>query len=300
MLLQHPNSSLQGEKHEERQVTLLFLIPVFLFLGVFIVFSIAYCFRISLFDWNGLSAMDDYIGFDNWVKLAGDGTFWSSLVNNLKLMFMLLVIELPISIAMAYFLDLYGKKANIFKVVWFLPILMSSTAVGTLFSFFFDNYFGPIAGFMKLFGMRMPSLLGDPDVAIYAVGFVIVWQYVPFYMVYFLAGISSIPEEIYEASIIDGAKRSQYFFKCALPMLAPTVRNAIVLQLVSSLKYFDLVYVLTGGGPSGSTELMATYMYRQSFLNSQMGYGSAVACGMFIVITILALTTVKLLNRNEE
>lgn len=291
--------TLRDARREKNVLIAMFLFPTFLLLSIFIFYSIFNNFQISFYDWDGLGGMDNFIGLQNWSRLLSDSTFWRAAVNNIQLVFISIFIELPIGLALAYFLDIYGKKVNFFKIGWFLPLLMSSTAIGTLFSFFLDNYFGPIAGFLNLFNIQMPTLLGSTTYALYAVGFAIVWQFTPFYMVYYLAGLSSIPEELYEASVIDGAKRSQYFFRIALPILSPTIRNAIVLQLIGSLKYFDLIYVMTGGGPSGATELMATYMYRQSFLNTRMGYGATVAGAMFIIITTLALITVKFLNRKE-
>jgi raffinose/stachyose/melibiose transport system permease protein len=119
-------------------------------------------------------------------------------------------------------------------------------------------------------------------------------------MVYFIASYTNIPTDVFEAARIDGADRGQYFWKIAFPLLIPSVKSAMILSMVGSLKYFDLIYVMTGGGPGTSTELMATYMYKQSFKTYNMGYGSTVASGMFILITVVSLCTMKLLNRNKE
>ena len=144
------------------------------------------------------------------------------------------------------------------------------------------------------------DLLGNPKYAIYAVIGVICWQYIPFYMVYFLAGYSGLSEEIYEASIIDGASRNQYFWSIALPTMKGVIQSAAILSMVGSLKYFDLVHVMTGGGPGNATELMATYMYKNAFVTFKMGYGSTVASGMFILITGISLITMRLLRGKEE
>lgn len=140
------------------------------------------------------------------------------------------------------------------------------------------------------------DLLGNQATALYAVIGVVCWQFIPFYMVYYIAGYSSISPDIYEASIIDGSTRGQYVRHIALPLLVPTIKSAIILSLIGSLKYFDLVYVMTGGGPSNSTELMATYMYKNSFDTFNMGYGSTIAAGMFILITLFASIIMRLLN----
>jgi len=143
-------------------------------------------------------------------------------------------------------------------------------------------------------------LLGNPKLALFAVILVICWQFIPFYMVYFLAGLSSLPVEVYEASIIDGASRARYFLAIALPMLRNTGINAVILSMVGSLKYFDLIYVMTEGGPSGSTELMATYMFKNAFNTMKMGYGSTIASAMFLIITLTSLMTLKIMRQGGE
>ncbi|MDI9498006.1 MAG: sugar ABC transporter permease [Bacillota bacterium] len=288
-------------KREKNTIRILFLLPIFVLFIVFIVYSIYFCFRASLYDWNGVGplAADKFSGLRNWKNLVNDGEFWSAAKNNIKMIFISILGQLPIGLLMALFIDHYGKRAKFFKIVWFLPYLMSSSTIGLLFSYLVNNYTGPIAGMLKtFFGIKMPSLLGNPQYAFSVVAAAVIWQYVSFYMIYYLAGLSTIPVDLYEAAVIDGATRIQYTFRCAIPMIAPTIRNAIVLQLIGSLKYFDLVYVMTEGAQK--TELMATYMYKMTFQSTRMGYGSAIAAVMFLIITALALITVKLLERRGE
>lgn len=152
-------------------------------------------------------------------------------------------------------------------------MLMSSVAVGFLFKHALDANFGIITSISHLLGQKSIDLLGNPKMALYAVIGVICWQFIPFYMVYFLAAYSGISRDVYEASIIDGASRNQYFWRIALPIMKPSVKSAAILSMVGSLKYFDLIYVMTGGGPGTATELMATYMYKNAFVTFKMGYG---------------------------
>jgi raffinose/stachyose/melibiose transport system permease protein len=215
-------------------------------------------------------------------------------------MFLSLIFQVPFAMALATFLDAREKKAAIFKVIWFLPYLLSSVAIGVLFKFALDANSGIIASVSRLPGGGAVDLLGNPKAALYTVVGVVCWQYIPFYMVLYLAAYGTIPVELFEAASIDGATRGQYFWKISLPMLRPTIISGMILSIIGSLKYFDLVYVMTGGGPGVATELMATYMYRNSFIRFNMGYGSAVASGMFILITLTALITITLLNRKTE
>lgn len=273
-----------------------FLFPVLFFLAVYLLYPIIATFINSLHQWNGISAEKTFLGLANWIKLIRDSNFWKAALNNVKIMILSLVIQMPIGILLATYLDAVGKKGNAFKAIWFLPMLMSSVAIGYLFRYALATNGGLITSISQLFGGGKVDLLGNQKTALYAVIGVICWQFIPFYMVYYMAGYSSISTDVYEASILDGATRGQYVRHVALPLLVPTIRSAVILSLIGSLKYFDLVYVMTGGGPSNATELMATYMYKQSFVTFNMGYGSTIAAGMFILITLFASIVMRLMN----
>lgn len=283
-----------------RNASIIFLLPALLFLIVYIAYPIFYSFKTSFYSWNGISAGKVFIALDNWRELLMDSTFRKSFSNNIIIMILSIIIQLPIGMALATFLDFKGKKANIFKIIWFIPMLMSSVAIGYLFKYALDANSGIISGVSKLFGGPAIDLLGSPKTALITISVAICWQFIPFYMVYFLAAYSSLPSDVYEAAIIDGATKGQYFWKVALPMMKPSIKSAIILSMVGSLKYFDLIYVMTGGGPGTSSELMATYMYKTAFSSQRMGYGSTIACGMFILITVISLVTMKILNRNGD
>lgn len=273
-----------------------FLIPVVVLIIIFMAYPIIQTFINSFTQWNGISAAKRFNGLYNWNKLIHDADFWRAFLNNVKIMILSLVIQMPIGILLATFLDAGGRKFNFFKVIWFLPLLMSSVAVGYLFHYALATNGGIISSISELLGGGKVDLLGNQKTALYAVIGVICWQFIPFYMVYYIAGYSSISEDIYEAAIVDGATRGQYVRKIALPLLVPTIKNAVVMSVTGSLKYFDLVYVMTNGGPGTSTELMATYMYKTSFSSFNMGYGSAIAAGMFILITLIATIIMRVMN----
>jgi ABC-type sugar transport system permease subunit len=296
-------------RREVNRVALLFMLPAFFFIAVFIAYPIADSMYLSLFKWDGFATVaPSYIGFSNWRKLLTDTVFWHAALNNLKIVGLSIAIQLPVGIGLGYLLDSTGRKLNILKVMWFIPYLLSSVAIGLLFRYAYDPYFGIVKYIAPLFGKTTIDLLGDPGRALYAVIAVICWQFTPFYMVYFLAGLSSMDTDIYEAALIDGATRGQFFFKIVLPILSPTIRNACILSLVGSLKYFDLIYVMTGGGPNlsingvttGATELMATYMYKNAFTTNEMGYGSAIAMGMFLIVTSVSAITMRMMSGKER
>lgn len=290
----------QKRQKDTNRVAAVFLAPVIILLVIFIFYPIVETFRVSAFEWNGISSDLKFIGLGNWEKLMKDDKFWTAFLNNIKVMVLSILIQIPLGIAMATFVEFAGKKATIFKIIWFIPMLMSSVAIGFLFTYALATNGGIISSISQLLGGNNIDLLGNPDTALYTVIGVVAWQFTPFYMVYCVAGYTNVSEDVYEASIIDGANKRQYFVHIALPLLKPTLKSAAVLSMVGSLKYFDLVYVMTGGGPGNSTELMATYMYKLSFAQFNMGYGSAVAGGMFILISVISLVTMKVLNGKKE
>lgn len=277
------------------------LAPTLIFLVIFIAYPIFDSFRLSTVTWNGITPDKKFVGFENWITLVKDRFFWDAFRNNIVVMFISLLTQGILAMALATFLDIAGKKGRIFKVLWFLPYLISSVAIGFLFKFALDANFGIFASLIKLFGGNASvDLLGVPERALFAVMGVVSWQYTPFYMILYLAAYGTIPVELFEASSIDGATRVQYFWRISLPLLRPTIVSGATVSIIGSLKYFDLVYVMTRGGPGSATELMATLMYKTSFAKQSFGYGAAVACGMFILITVVALTVVTALNRAEE
>ncbi len=297
-------NSLEANNRKSVAVTaVIFLLPVILFLAVYVLYPIIDTFVISTYKWNGISANRDFVGLKNWKRLLEDTKFWAAFWHNIVIMVVSVVIQIPLGLALATFLNFFTKKVRIsrvFKTVWFFPYLMSSVAIGFLFTYALATNGGIISTISGWFGGQNIDLLGNPKTALLTIILIVSWQFTPFYMVYCMAGYSGISDDIYEASVIDGATRGQYFWKVALPLLKPSLISAAILSMVGSLKYFDLIYVMTNGGPGSSTELMATYMYKFSFSQFNMGYGSTVAGGMFILITAVALLTMKGLNRGGE
>ena len=294
------NSLLAIRQRNTRRVAALFLAPVTILMVVYVFYPIVDTFITSGYQWNGISANKTFIGLQNWIKLVQDVKFWTAFKNNVIIMVLSIVIQIPLGLALATFLDFGGKKLTVFKVIWFIPLLMSSVAIGFLFTYALATNGGIVSTISSWFGGGNIDLLGNPKTALLTVIAVICWQFTPFYMVYFMAAFTNIPYDVFEAARIDGATRGQYFWRIALPLLVPSMKSAAILSMVGSLKYFDLIYVMTGGGPGTSTELMATYMYKESFSNFNMGYGSAIAGGMFILISLTALITMKLINGKKE
>ena len=279
-----------------------FLLPALLLIVIFMIYPVIDTFVTSTYKWNGISADKIFVGFDNWKTLFKDTNFWNSFIHNVIVMIFSILLQIPLGLLLATFLDAGGRKFNFFKIVWFLPYLMSSVAIAFLFNSILATNGGLFSSIATLFSGHKVNvdLLGKSPSALFAVIGVMAWQFTPFYMVYFIAGYGNIDTSLYEAAVIDGATRRQYLFKIAIPLLGPIFKTACTMSLIGSLKYFDMVWNMTQGGPAGGTELMATYMYKLSFQQFNMGYGSCVAAGMFILITLIALLFQKVFVVKED
>ena len=284
------------------QAATVFLLPALILIVVFIVYPVIDTFVISGFKWNGISSERIMTGLDNWNALIHDEMFWKSFRHNLIVMVFSILLQIPIGMLLATFLDAGGKKFNIFKIIWFLPYLMSSVAIAFLFVYALATNGGLVSSLATIIQGKKTNidLLGTAPNALYTIIGVMAWQFTPFYRVYFIAGYGNIDTTIYEAAIIDGATRGQYIRHIAIPLLGPIFKTACTMSLIGSLKYFDMIWNMTQGGPAGATELMATYMYKLSFQQFNMGYGSTVAAGMFILITAIALLFNRVFKVKED
>lgn len=278
------------------------LAPSMLLLAVFLLYPLFGSFRLSLLDWNGLGNGARYVGLSNWVYLSHDAVFWKALRNNLVLAVFSVLIQLPIALLLAVMLDKAARGSRVLKLLYFLPLLMSSVAIGVLFKNVYDPNFGPLDEGLRAMGLDTLAVdwLGDPRFALASTIAVICWQNIPFYMILFLAGLSSFPVELSEAALLDGASESTIFWRIKLPHLQGTIRTAMLLAVLGSLRYFDLVFVMTGGGPDHASEVMATYMYNKVFSAFQLGYGSTIASAMFLIVALVAAAAMRATQRYSQ
>jgi raffinose/stachyose/melibiose transport system permease protein len=297
----HQRTLAQQTQRSQAWVAAAFLLPAILLLGVFLLYPLLANFRLSFVEWNGLGNTAKYVGLQNWNQLFKDAVFLRTVLNNLTLAALSILIQIPIALVLAFMLDKAGRRSSLLKILYFLPLLMSSVAIGTIFRNLYDPNFGPInAAFtaLHLNGLAQ-DWLGNPALALAAVILVVCWQNIPFYMLLFLAGLSSMPAELREAATLDGASEGVIFRRITIPFLQGTLRTALVLSLIGSLRYFDLIYVMTGGGPSGSSEVMATYMYRTVFSGFNIGYGAAISSAMFVIVIVASALTLRSTRRFE-
>jgi raffinose/stachyose/melibiose transport system permease protein len=286
-------------KKIDKMVTItLFLIPALIIYAVYIIYPIVGTFNYSLYNWKG-GADKTLIGFDNYSKLFADSIFWYALFNNIKVILASVFLQIPLGLIMALMLFAPIKGKRFFQTIYFMPFLMSTVAIGLLWVFIFDPLNGAVNKLIGLFGFEYVAWLSNEKTAMLAVLIVTVWQYAPFYMILFKAAIVGIPEDLYEAASIDGANALHRFLHITFPLLLPTIVTSSTLAIVGSLKSFDIFYIMTGGGPNNTTELLGTYMYKQAFVHFNMGYGSAVAFMMF-VLAFLAAGIIQGIEANRK
>lgn len=296
---------IENQKKKQRnefRTIVLFLLPAALVYAIFIIYPILSTLQYSLYDWNGIQKDKLFIGLQNYITLLKDNAFWLALKNNLYVILVSIFVQIPLGLVMALILSSRLRGLKVLNVLYFLPYLMSTVAVGLLWVFIFDPINGSVNKLLQLLGFESIHWLASSNTAIIAVLIVIVWQFAPFFMILFRASIVGIPEELYEASGIDGANSFEQFLYITLPSLMPTIVSSSILAVVGSLKTFDIFFVMLGGGSGNTTEILGTYMYRQSFVNFNMGYGSTIATMMLILalISVVIIQVVDLRRKKRE
>ena len=284
----------------DRMVIAAFILPALAVYAVYVLWPIINSFYYSTLDWNGISAPVQ-IGFQNFVELATDPAAWAALWNSIVLVAASLAFQLPIGLALALLLLVPMRGTKAFRTIYFLPLLMSTVAIGILWSFIYNPTFGAVNRVLGAIGLEswQQGWLGEPTWALPSLILVICWQFIPFYMILYRAGLTSIPGEVNEAAVVDGATYWKRLRHVTLPLLKGTTRTAVLLSVIGALKYFDLIWIMTGGGPGNSTEVLATYMYSEAFTRSNLGYGSAVAVVLFLLALVVTSIVLNRTRRGE-
>jgi raffinose/stachyose/melibiose transport system permease protein len=266
-----------------------FLAPALLLYSVFVLYPIAQSTRYSLYDWNGLEALDKFVGLDNFRRAFHDANFTAALKHNAILIVLSLAFQIPFALGLAMLLNSRIKGRAILRTLFFAPYVLSEVVTGVVWRQILRPN-GLLDSIMTSVGLgaHTQGWLSDPDVVLYALFFVISWKYFGFHMVLLLAGLQQIPKELGEAAAIDGATAWQKFRYVTLPLLGPTIRVSVFLSIIGALQLFDLVWVTTKGGPIGASSTMATYLYDQ-FRKSLFGYASAVSIVIFALSLVVAL-----------
>lgn len=253
----------------------------------------------GLMDWTGIGEMT-FIGLDNYKALIVDAKFWDSAWHSL-LLAIFSTLSLAVYLIISLILAGNIKGSNLLRKIYLIPMLMSSVAIAQLWIKIYDPNNGMLNSILKMVGIENPpAWLADPKFVLSAIIIAILWQYAGFYIIIYYAALKGVPTELEEAAKIDGATPLQIAYKIKVPLIAGVIKVTVVLAIVGSLKYFDLIYVMTGGGPNGSSEVIASYMYKRAFDTYQFGYGSAVAFFLLIITLVVTWITRKFTADDEE
>jgi multiple sugar transport system permease protein len=288
----------KGKRRGDGWAAAAFLSPTLLVFSVFVMFPVLFSFYLSFHKWNMFSSDTAFVGLENYARMMDSPEFWSVLKNTVIYTVGTVPLNMGLSLVVAYFLNkkIIGKK--VLRTAFFAPVIMSSVAAAVIWRWVFEPNFGMFNYVLGWFGIPSVNWLNDPTAAMFALIVMGVWKTFGVNMVLFSAGLQGIPDHYYEAAEIDGAGRWRKFWNITLPLLSPTTFFILVMSIIGSFQVFDTVYVLTSGGPLGSTKVMVFYLYEQAFKFFDMGYASAVAYALFAIVFVLTLMQAKLLKGN--
>ncbi len=288
-----------GKKALEKLEFVIYVLPIMIF--IFFAFYIPFGMNIyySMTQWNGIQRNPVFVGLKNYIQiLQGDADFMHSSIFTVKYGILYIIIINVLALVLAVLLVKNIKTKNLLRAGFFIPYILSLVIVGFIWKFIFSMGFDSLSQ-MTGFGIFKLSWLGVPNLAFFSVLFVSVWQSVGFYSVIYIAGLQSIPQDIMEAAVVDGVGPARKFFSITLPMLMPSVTTCVFLALTNSIKVFDVILSLTGGGPGGTTSSVTFNIYREAFQYNNYGYGTAESMILFIVVIVITLLQVSYFKGKE-
>lgn len=274
------------QKNRMTVTPLLFLLPGLLFFVVYVISPIFQSFNISLYDWDGLGEAT-YIGLDNYRELVDDRAFETSLWNNVKWL-ALYLLAIPAGLFIALFLNQTVTGIRLYKSLFFFPFVLSQVVVGLVFSWFYLPREGLLNAVLAVFGAGPINVLGDPDLATYGIIAAGLWPQTAYCMILYLTGLNAVDPEQIEAGRLDGAKGWRMLWHIVLPQLKPATFIAFVVTIIGALRSFDLISIMTSGGPFGSTRVLSYLMFEKALseYGFRMGYGSAIAVVLFLIMLV--------------
>ncbi|OXS56919.1 hypothetical protein B1A99_18840 [Cohnella sp. CIP 111063] len=281
---------------------LLFLAPALLLYSLFYAGPIISGLYYGFTDWKGISFSANWIGLDNFKNVFSDPLFATALRNMFILAVVVIAVQHAISIFLAVLLDQKLRGVVWMRAVIFYPAILNTVVIGYIWSYMYSPFVGFLPKFFESLGLDTLAnidWLGRPDTAIYAISFVIIWQYTGYSMMIYMAGLQGISSDIYESASIDGANARQKFFKITLPLLVPAITVNTVLSVIGNMKQFEHIWVMTQGGPANSTQVFGTLIYQFAFKTSQPGYGTAMAILLSILIMLVTVSIIRVLGRWE-
>jgi raffinose/stachyose/melibiose transport system permease protein len=278
----------------------LFMLPALVLYALFVLFPIVQAARFSLYDWNGLEPLDQFIGLANFERALTDPVFLGSISHNAFIVILSLAVQIPFALGLALMLNRRFRGRAILRLIFFAPYVIAEVITAIVWSLLLQPK-GLAEHLLTSIGLgeAYHPWLADPDTVLVALFFIITWKYFGFHLILLLAGLQGIPREVNEAAECDGASRWQVIRHVTLPLLGPTIRVSVFLSIIGSLQLFDLVWVTTRGGPVNASNTMAVFMFDRGFVRFQFGYGSAIAVILFLLCFVLALAYQRYVLRRD-
>ncbi len=276
-----------------RRAAFMFILPAALVFSVYVVYPIFSSIFLSFYNWDGVTDKV-FVGLANYHELFQTETFYTALKNNL-LWLLLFMLAPPIGLALALYLNQKVRGIRLVKSLFFAPFVLSGVVVGLVFSWFFD----PSFGLLKLIIGHGVPVLGDEHYATFGVIFAALWPQIPFCMILYLTSLTGINPEVIEAGRLEGAKGWSLLWHVVLPQLRPATFMSVTLTVIGALRSFDLIAVMTGGGPYDSSTVLAYFMYDQSIKYFRFGYSAAIAVVLFLIMAVFITYQLRHLLRSE-
>jgi multiple sugar transport system permease protein len=278
----------------------LFLLPGLLFFALYVIFPIFQSFNISFYKWDGMGKAE-YVGLKNYQKLLNDRAFEISLWNNLKWL-VLYLLAIPAGLALALFLNQNITGIRFYKSLFFFPFVISQVVVGLVFTWFYDPRFGLLNELLSWVALGPISVLGDPVLVTYGIILAGLWPQTAYCMILYLTGLNSVDPEQIEAARLDGAKKFKMLWYVIIPQLRPATFIAFVVTIIGALRSFDLISIMTNGGPFGRSRVLSFYMYEKALSEHgfRMGYGAAIAVVLFFIMLVFIGVFLWMMYRQER
>ena len=286
-------------KAKRQRTAIVFLIPAVVLLLCFMIYPLGKTIFYSFTAWYNFSTEQTFIGLDNYKELIADPVIRVALRNTVILMAGVLIFQIGFALILAIMVDGIRHCFKFFRTIYFFPIVISATAIGLMFTLIYKYEYGLLNYFVVLFGGEKQVWINEKS-SIYLALIPVVWQYVGFYFVIFLTGIANIPADIYESAMLDGIRPLQKAAYITIPMLRSVLCSSIVLVISGCFTVFDMIFMVTNGGPLDSSQLLSTYMYQKAFARGNGGYASSIAIVMIVLGVAVTSVLRKLLSGGEE
>jgi raffinose/stachyose/melibiose transport system permease protein len=278
-----------------------FLLPAAIIYIWLVLLPVVQAVYYSFFRWNGLGPLQNFIGLANYTRLLNDRVFIGALGHNLQLVLLSIIIQLPLALGLALLVRGIVHGRATFRTIFFMPFVLSEVVTGVIWNFIYRPDGGLINVLLQgiIPGFKETALLANPSTVLYALFGVITWKFFGYHMILYIAGLQNIPAELEEAAQIDGCGKLQTLRYITIPLLGNTIRLSIYLSVLGSLQFFDLIWVMTTGGPVSASDTMATYLYKFGFQRFQLGYGSAIAVIIFLICFSFSLIYQRVAMRRD-